>query len=464
MSEATHIWHPKLHQQAGERLYFVRLAFEPVYPEITPDLIRDRLRELGVGSAQVYELIGAHDLVFRVWLSGDVREFVERLRLPELRSADFMAVRNIREHFVLSDSNPNGPLDLDQLTQGIVEEINQAIHGESTDVDLAEYVKKGWIHPLHVGDGIKFFISVAASIGTSANISFDDVLFHHVRQIFDEASNLVEERSIYAGDGFARLLLLGRLPAADYFAFTERILFRLNDQYIRQLFSARTVTAFGSRRSPIFGQELLPPGFVRTEDRPTSQRRTLEELLTEGEGSNIEVKATAFLNFNDYVQGEAPDWSALRPELVKAVCGLLNQRTDSISTLIVGVVETGRFRKWLSSYGEALPAVGDFTLIGVEEDNPSGNWDKYRRRLEDALDSAIAPAPSDFMRMSFEEAELDGKAKLLLRIELEPTNRVFYAKGRDSLWVRRGARVRELHDLERDDFIAEKRARGHVTS
>jgi len=308
-------------------------------------------------------------------------------------------------------------------------------------------------------EGVKFFIAVSASIGSSSSISFDDVLFSHVKTILDGAANVICERSIYAGDGFARLLLMGRFLGSDYFAFMEQVIFKLNDTYMRELFSARTVTAFGSRRDPIFGQEQLTVSLPRAGTLRSVARRSAEQLLEEGEGAHVEVKASAFLNFDRLVDESVPDWSKLRPEFVKAVCGLLNQRNAVAGTLIVGAVETHRYRDWLGGRDAKLPEYGEFTVLGIEEDNPSGNWDKYRRRLEDALDAGITPAPTDFLSISFEEVERDGTRKLMLRLDLQPAHKPFYASNHDGLWVRRGARVIDLHGPERDEFVHELQQR-----
>jgi hypothetical protein len=451
-SDARFLWHPDLHEKAGERLYFVRLVFEPVYPSITPAVIEERLASLGVGSAHVYELIGSHDLIFRAWLSGDIHDFVERLGLPELRKADFMAVRDIHEHFVL----PNGSAtlrDTDALTVDLTQHINTLIHTAAASDDLSKYTSRGWIAPIFASDGVKFFLAISATIGTSTNIRFDDVLLKHVMQVLDQAGDLVQARSIYAGEGFARLLVLGRFVSARYFEFMDQVLLKLNDGYMRDLFNARTVTAFGSRHGPIIGREMLPSISQGPRSAPDDTRKTLDELLIAGEGSFIEIKASAFLNFDRLVHDGEPDWSTLRPEFVKAVCGMLNQHKEFTSTIIVGAIETKRYRQWLAQQDARHITLGDFTIVGVEEDNPSGDWDKYRRRLEDALESAIAPSPNDFMTIDFEEIRSEGIAKLVLRLEMEPVRRIFYAIDDDRLWVRRGAKVIDLHGHERDQYV-----------
>ncbi|MGB7588697.1 MAG: hypothetical protein WBM00_08315, partial [Solirubrobacterales bacterium] len=68
-----YVAHETLHRRRGETLYFVRLYFEPVYPDIAEDL-RSQLLEFGVGSAHVYELLGGYDVILRLWYTGDIRE------------------------------------------------------------------------------------------------------------------------------------------------------------------------------------------------------------------------------------------------------------------------------------------------------------------------------------------------------------------------------------------------------
>ncbi len=453
-----YVWHPALHEQSGEHLFFIRLYFEPVYPDVR-DAVRKRLDDLRVGSYHVYELIGAYDLMLRVWYAGNINQLVETLdELPEVRRVDYMEVRRIHEHWVHADeARPPG---LSDLTPDLVRRINEEIHS-SSGTNLRSYEKAGLIAPLKAQSGVKFFISVMASVGNSASINFNDVLLGHVTGIADDARRLVTGRSIYAGDGFARLLLMGRFDPKRYFEFMDDIVVRLNDRHMRQLFSARTFTAFGARESPLLGKEMLDPERVSKENGSTSHPRNradqtgddLESLLGEGEGQFLEVKASAFLNLDRLVHDATPNWDDLRPELVKAVCGLLNQLARERATLIIGAVETERYRQWLGEYADDLVEIGDFTVLGVEEDNPSGDWDLYQRRLADSLAAAIEPSPLPYMTLALEQHMRGEQKKRVMRLVLTPSGQPFYDRKGSKLWVRQGAQVRELAGRERDDYV-----------
>jgi hypothetical protein len=457
-----YVWHPDLHRQTGERLYFVRLYFEPVYPNVVAEL-EDRLRDLNVFSAHVYELVGAYDLVLRIWYSGDVRQLITDLKLPEMRRADFMEVRHIHEHWVMSEKRHSldATPQISDLSPELIEEINRKVNSDESH-DLDEYVEAGLIAPVPAGRGVKFFVSVVASFGTSSSIRFDHVLFSHVSDVLDRASDLIQARSVYAGDGFARLLLMGRFEPQDYFRFMERVVAELNNEYMRELFNARTFTAFGVKEGPLLGTDAIDLSGFRTKPGPsrsngaTLQSVGLDDLLRVGEGQHVEVKASAFLDINRYVHDATPNWSGLRPELVKAVCGLLNQLDGRSSTLVIGAVETERYKKWLDERPEKLAEVGVFTVLGIEEDNPSGDWDKYQRRLTDALEAAISPSPVPYMTIILEEYGRES-GKKLLRIELLPAHKAFYQTDEDTLWVRQGAQTKVLRGGDREDFVAELR-------
>lgn len=452
---ARYVWHPQLHRELGERLYFVRLSFEPVYPELE-QLLADRLERHGVGSYHAYELIGAFDVMLRIWHSGDIRELIKDLELPELRRADFMEVSSIHEHWALAEAEVDEEPRVEEVSPALAEELNVEIN-RSEGRDLSRYVAEGYIAPIPTRGGVKFFVSVTASTGTSAGIQFDEVLFSHVNQRLDSAGTLTDGRSVYAGHGFARLLLMGRFDPKDYFEFIEQVVLALNDDYLRGIFSARTSTAFGAQPMPFLGSDVLDPqrlrsvvreGATPSDDEPLVD---LGELLEQGENERVEVKASAFLAFDRLVHQGESDWEHLRPEFIKAVCGLLNRTDRRKGTLIVGAVETERYRDWLREYPEDLPEIGTFTLIGLELDNPSGDPDLYYRRLTDALDSAIHPAPTPYMSFAIEKQVSGGHGKELLRIELRPNGKPFYADR--CFWVRQGAQVKELVDRDRDEYV-----------
>jgi len=256
---------------------------------------------------------------------------------------------------------------------------------------------------------------------------------------------------------------MGRFQGEKYFDFINRVVIRLNDEDMREMFIARTYTALGSRPEPVVAREHLKPPTVSGFRKRETQPPDLVRLLEQGEGQCLEVKASAFLNFDRLVTKGEPDWSNLRPEFIKAVCGLLNQLNARTATLIVGAVETPRYRQWLDAHNRRYE-IGQFTVLGVEEDNPSGDWDKYQRRLMDSLASAIDPSPVPFIEAFLEEIDHDGTSSTLLRIELTPIGTPFYAKNSDVLWVRSGAQVNPLSQRTRDDFVGRMAAARQATT
>jgi len=460
MSNARYVWHPDLHWHTGERLFFVRLYFEPIYPEVR-EALEESLEKLDIASFHVYELVGSYDLMLRVWFAGNIRDLMSALKLPEVRSSDYMEVRQIHEHWVLAEGDSHAEPTLEDLTPELVERLNREMH-EDSGADLSRYVRAGIIAPIRSQEGVKFFVSVLASIGTSTSIDFNDVLLEDVSQILEEADDLVTGRSIYAGDGFGRMLVMGRFPSERYFDFMDRVVLQLNNRHMRMLFSARTLTAFGATKDPFMGRDMLdaskvaaavgrpPRELTRAHDEASEE---VDVLLERGEGQHLEVKASAFLNFDRLVHQANPSWSELRPELVKAVCGLLNQRDRRRSTLIIGAVESDRYRRWLDEYKEDLAEIGSFTILGLEEDNPSGDWDLYQRRLADSLASAIDPSPLPFMTISLEQHTKGDLRKKVLRIVLTPTGKPFYESETGKLWVRQGAQAKDLKGREHDEFV-----------
>jgi hypothetical protein len=453
---ARYVWHPALHRQAGEKLFFIRLYFAPVYPDIKEDLV-ELFKKLDVGSAHVYELIGGSDLMLRLWYAGDILELMRALRLPNLRSSDYMEIRRIHEHWVMPTRSTDAEPDLSALDAPTVEQLNAEIHNPDGP-DLSQSVDAGLLSPVPLQEGVKFFVAVTASIGSGDGIKFGDVLFQRISEVLDEAGRLIQGRSVYEGDGFAKLLLMGRFAEEDYFPFMDQVVAKLNDTYLRDVFFARTITALGMRRAPMLGTDLIDPKAVAghpTQPSPDKDSsRPLEELLAGGENQHLEVQASAFLDFDRFVDEAAPDWSELRPGFVKAICSLLNQRDRKRATLVAGAIETLRYRDWIADRAADLAEVGDFSIWGIDEDNPAGDWELYQSRLTDSLAAVIEPSPVPVMNISLEKHTESGKS--LLRIEVTPDGTPFYdERGPVKFWIREGSEIKDLGVPERDVYIAE---------
>ncbi len=396
--------------------------------------------------------------MLRLWYAGDILELMRGLRLPNLRNSDYMEIRRIHEHWVMSARGIDAEPDLSALDAPTVERLNTEIHNPN-GADLSQSVDAGLLFPVPIQEGVKFFVAVTASIGSGAGIKFGDVLFQHVSEVLDRAQHLIQGRSVYEGDGFAKLLLMGRFAEEDYFAFMDQVVAQLNDTYLRNVFFARTVTALGMRKAPMLGTDLLDPKAVASpypaQPPPTEDTsRPLDELLAGGENQHLEVKASAFLNFNRFVNDGTPDWSELRPEFIKAICSLLNQHDRNRATLVAGAIETAPYRDWIADRSAYLAEVGEFSILGIDEDNPAGDWELYKRRLTDTLAAVIEPSPVPYMTISLEEHAATGKS--LLRIEVTPNGTPFYDKrGPVKFWVRQGAQVKDLDAPERDAYVAE---------
>ena len=436
-----YVAHETLHRQRGETLYFVRLYFEPVYPDVAQDL-RSQLLEFGVGSAHVYELIGGYDVILRLWYDNDIRELIEGLNLRELRRADFMTVSRAHEHWALPPAVRSESPDTAQ---------------QSLDpIDVDSLCEAGLLAPITDRQGIKFFIVVTATIGMNATIRFNDVLYRHVSRILKDASEIIHDRSVYAGDGFARLIVMGRFEEANYFRFMDQVVARLNDEATRDVFSARTVTFLSTSAEPMVAFENL--ALEPTQPPPHHERLSTVALLAAGENQTVEIKATAFLNLDRWIAQpeEDPDWSQLRPEFAKAVCGLLNEIQDQQTILLVGALEHSRpnYTKWLLEQQESLPEIGEFSVIGVEVDNPSGDWDLYQRRLMDSLDKAIEPAPSPYITAVLETiGDEESVRRRVLRLELRKPRQPFYLRGDEKLFVRSGTQTKGHGGRQRDEIV-----------
>ena len=100
------------------------------------------------------------------------------------------------------------PSQLSEVEPVAIQQINEAIYAEQPVRQLAvdSALANGWLAPIHDEDqaaeaapGVKFFIYIVASVGSSPSINFEEVLFRRVRKVLDDASDLIDRRSVYAG-------------------------------------------------------------------------------------------------------------------------------------------------------------------------------------------------------------------------------------------------------------------------
>ena len=229
MSTGFLAWHPDVHEQFGERLYFLLFALKSIpEPELVVKL-KEVLGKYGVGTEKgregycSYEVLGAFDHLLRVWLPphADAR-FMDDARVA--LSVESMLQFTVQE--VVSDWRFDGRPDPSALAGLAPARVAEA--QERPSEKMAKGFPKGvakWVpansprsRATRPAEPIKAFICLKAPEKASDSLLL--ALQKRVARHILEAQG-VDQRTIYKGVGFA--WLLAKVVARDFHALTALV-------------------------------------------------------------------------------------------------------------------------------------------------------------------------------------------------------------------------------------------------
>jgi len=424
-----YIWNNRIHQRwAGEDLVFWRLAFFPGYKrKKVLETIEALMKKEKVCSFAVYEALGLFDIFIRTWLPAQTFENFEEklneaLRGEYLQLLESFRVTRILRHHVWDGEGD----DFEEPSEEILEspfsnaEINRINKGRLTP-DRQKYLETNKvIAKLPVGDGIKFFTVITSPIypmGVEAREDLEEKLL----TLIDEAG--VDEPSLYEGSGFGRFIVMGRSQADNFFAITE-LAGAINDLGINNSLVARPYTHVCSERGVLACIDQLPA-------KATQDRVDLEELLSQPESEELEVKATLKLDIAPWLATsqdlESKDVVA-NNGVIKAIVGMLNARGGRV---VVGAIERkDEFRSTLADNHpllEGYERIGEYIIFGIDEEEQFKvrGWDGFQRQLQELISSRIDPSPAGLI--SIEEEKLGGKTLCIISVR-PSTARWFYRR------------------------------------
>jgi Putative DNA-binding domain len=449
-------WHPQVHRRwAKERLVYWRLGFFPTYDrEAIKHALRSALEQHGILSYTCYELIGAYDLLLRVWVPNseshdEVQEsLIRNLATANLRLCDVFVVSRTVRHWVWGDGRELTPPDSDALDHPLPDDVVARIQDqpESCPDLVQEQIDLNLIGDAEHSRGIKFFLVVTASATTNSLFVLRRLEMSLI-ETMDGAPQGISERSLYTGEGFGRFLIMGRIPFEDYDLLGSYFVQQMNNEALREDFVARTYTHLAAFDRPLLRQDRLPQGVP--EAAGAAAGPSLEDLLAQEESTVLEVKGSAFLDLNRLIRGDhSPNWDnpAVVDEILKTIVAFLN--TDG-GTLVVGALEAGRFKEAdiTDQLGE-VPVVGSYFVVGVSIDYTEKDWDAFQRRLQQIIDQRIEPDATSYLRIRKQVL----RERDMCVITVKPADRRWFYSGGQDFYVRQGNRTILLEGPKADDF------------
>lgn len=398
------IWNHRIHQRwAGEDLAFWRLAFFPTYnfPEIKTRL-HALMQQFDIKAYTIYETLGLFDLFIRAWLpsqsiEGFQNAITEELAGQGLQLCEPFLVSRILRHWAWDDGHgklvdPSDELLRTRRPSAMIAAIDDGTAPEQTRQELLD---GNALRDLgDEGDGgIKFLIVISSSI-YSMTYAARGRLEQSLLNILDDHD--LGEPSLYEGSGFGQFILMGRVQPQSFFILPE-LAVAINKAGIQD--TARPYTFVSSTEKPIYFADRISHA-TDTVFEPLD----LDALLAGGEDDHLEVKGSAWLDWRRRLSGDGEDkrsQKVINDGLVKAVVGMLN--ADGGHVVLGALEQSARFGE---HHGEdhprlaELPRVGEYVLVGVNDEYDARGWDKFRRGLLDVLSSRIDPPPTGAITLS----------------------------------------------------------------
>jgi hypothetical protein len=471
-SSTRYMWHHQLHEAwASERLYFWRLAFFPTYDErLIRESLEQMLGEYGVLSYALYETYGLYDLILRIWLPTKTppEKFEEALTAHlspfHMEVCDAFSVGQILRHWPWLEADGSvrslssrriaeRPADSDLAALNTVAE--GAVPDEATATLLAESLEQGLLAECPAGNGIKFLVVVTSS-SQLATIAARGQLRRELLLILKDAEEegAVEETSLYEGSGFGQFILLGRIAPEEFSFLRTGIIDRVNAAGTGTFFRARPYTYItaGGRSDGTWAPKFVDK--MSTIQGTADASQSLEDLLNQDESETLEMKASAFVNVDRWIQsGKASaDEGVLNGGVLRALVGMLNRRGG---TVILGTLEPGRVNRddILKKRSVELLEIGKYLCLGVALDYQGKDWDQYALKLQSVIMKRIDPPPVGLITIS--KVEVMGKPLCVLSVQ-RTTREWFYLRrekdGEADFLVRLGNSTRLLNGPVADGY------------
>ncbi len=393
-------WHPAVRRAwLGERLSFWRVSLREYHADEVKRRLDASMRQAGITSWAAFEMLGVFDLLVRAWLppassAAEVEQAAAESFGGDLVLFERFDVDEILMHWPWRKRGKSVmPLPFPAALEAPppAQEIEQVNAGDPSAI--AKYRDQGLAIAAPRGKGIAFVMAVTAQrrhplapSGAPAAIA------EEIARVIDAApADVIAERSLYRGSGFADFLLQGCVRPDAFHEIRSLLLEPLEP--VLRVMDYRTHTFVLSKPSALICEETLRV------QAPRRQERTAKEWLEQEETSTFEVKGSAFT----YLAREGPQLDPkVAQSLTKTIAAMLNA---SGGTVLIGAVDRQRAENdpRLSDRPEfdQAPKVGPYTVNGIDWEL-TDDLDQFEQRLRSMLATSIEPDPSHFIDVRFD--------------------------------------------------------------
>jgi len=475
------VWHHKVHEHTlGENLAYFQLSFVPVYRrERISAILKQVFQAHHVASYCIYETYGLYDIMIRAWiplgcggprLTSALTDALEDVGCT--RVLPFFVSENLHhwlwweeaEKKLLTPATEDiNALDLKLMQRAERDKVPDLIAKLARQQLAREYGNH------HGGrlptDCVKFFTVIPPPmLGVVPARETESMIFRRLRTALVSTSG-ISEPSMYTGNGFAWILIKGKVNAGSYSKVDEFV------QQINELgvegYYIRTYTYLVTGSAPPFTVEIESAlnGRARLEyvagsahGAPMVQaERTgsdvIRQLLEHPENAQFEVKSSLKLKVNRYICEEhhptERDEGLAVDGVLKTIVAFLNTQGG---TLLIGALEKPKYEKFINKPGsvlQGLPTVGDWIVCGVNwEYSLVRNLDGFLLSLADSIKDHIgadASALVSFTAMTYQSRDV-------VLVEVPRGLSSWYYLGGNQFFVRRAGSTISLDGAERERY------------
>jgi hypothetical protein len=412
LTEKTLLWHYQLHQDvAGERLYFVPLAFTRGFQrETAVAQIRSALRSIGLPSYTIWELVGWYDILLKVWLPPSV-EFVDlegsllqHVAAPQKLEVKSFSVDRVLFHHLFPEPVAHDPTK--PTPEWHFVEVNQPSGPRVTA--LRTYLSRKLLaNPQTRGHTLKFFSFLLAR-GPDHTSHLDALDLGDRLCELARSCTEVDDVSVFQGHGMARHLISGRVRAERWQAITNFTDTLHGLESSRDNGGTRSITYVAAFPEPLDRREQLLAAETTTPP--------LEEFLDLRPSQELEFLGSALRPIRP--ASDAPTDGPIKSVQDRFVSALVSLLNTAGGHLVVGAVS--RSVHTLDDLRPRYPSARlteHHIVIGIESELPQAGWRAYERQLRALIASTVTPDPNVWL--TFSEAWHEG-TRLLVVIVRRP--------------------------------------------
>jgi hypothetical protein len=432
------VWHHSAHQRwAQESLHYVRLGFSPVYQKIkTLESLDNYLKDRGITSYGRYEVFGSIDILLRLWLKKElnVATLCQELRssLSDCTLIDVFSVSDTCYHWLWKDPNNPGKMLAPELNKyppiGLIEATNKFCLDDKL---LEQQINGNLIRKYSPCRGVMFFTFIPQFSGGYKAVK--TITSEIVKDYWN--SSAIRDLAVYEGIGLYSVLIKGVVRYSNYDKLSLKLLDHINNIGLYQQVKTETLLVTGDSCDSFHQREYL--AVPRNATIAEHSKRSIDYYLSCDEDESLEIKASIDTPFTRVLLGDGKSDST--PKLaedgvLKAVASLLNTNGGEV---ILGMFETSKIpQDKLSSIYNQYPHSDKYIVVGIESENNFKDWDKYKLRLVDLINSHIrcdVPiGPMEWIsieRLSLEQSGLT-KSIAIVRIQQTPPDILFKIDGK----------------------------------